>query len=148
MKKTCAFPNTMCVYVCVYVCVFVCVFVCLYACVCVCLSVCMYVCVCACVHMYRCACMHICTHAHLYVHATHMHLFCVLSGHDAIIVLMKHHKRPSDESACSDYSGSLDGSYVSVPSPLGKLRSMTKGCFPFLDSNSCDIDDDDEEEEW
>ncbi|KAL8562937.1 hypothetical protein ACOMHN_004629 [Nucella lapillus] len=47
-------------------------------------------------------------------------------GHDAIIVLMKHHKRPSDESACSDYSGSLDGSYVSVPSPLGKLRSMTK----------------------
>ena len=52
---------------------------------------------------------------------------CLLLGHDAIIVLMKHHKRPSDESVCSDYSGSLDGSYVSVPSPIGKLRSMTKG---------------------
>ena len=52
---------------------------------------------------------------------------CLFLGHDAIIVLMKHHKRPSDESVCSDYSGSLDGSYVSVPSPIGKLRSMTKG---------------------
>ena len=54
------------------------------------------------------------------------------TGHDDIIVLIKHHK-PSDDSACSDYSGSLEGSYVSVPSPLGKLRSMTKGDIRRLD---------------
>ncbi|XP_035683124.1 serine/threonine-protein kinase TNNI3K-like isoform X1 [Branchiostoma floridae] len=48
-------------------------------------------------------------------------------GHDAIVTLLKHHKRPQDESACGDYSqGGSDGSYVSVPSPLGKLRSLTK----------------------
>ncbi|XP_059146369.1 serine/threonine-protein kinase TNNI3K-like [Physella acuta] len=49
-------------------------------------------------------------------------------GFDSIVTLLKHYKRPSDESACGDYSqpGSLDGSYVAVPSPLGKLRSMTK----------------------
>ncbi|XP_055898146.1 serine/threonine-protein kinase TNNI3K-like [Biomphalaria glabrata] len=49
-------------------------------------------------------------------------------GHDSIVTLLKHYKRPNDESACGDYSqpGSLDGSYVAVPSPLGKLRSMTK----------------------
>ncbi|XP_050411148.2 serine/threonine-protein kinase TNNI3K [Patella vulgata] len=48
-------------------------------------------------------------------------------GHDSIVIFLKHHKRPQDESACGDYSqpGS-DGSYVSVPSPLGKLRSMTR----------------------
>ncbi|CAH1787041.1 unnamed protein product [Owenia fusiformis] len=48
-------------------------------------------------------------------------------GHDAIVTLLKHYKRPQDESACGDYSqpGS-EGSYVSVPSPLGKLRSMTR----------------------
>ncbi|KAK3756388.1 hypothetical protein RRG08_038877 [Elysia crispata] len=49
-------------------------------------------------------------------------------GYDDIVTLLKHYKRPSDESACGDYSqpGSLDGSYVAVPSPLGKLRSMTR----------------------
>lgn len=77
------------------------------------------------------------------------------SGHDAIVTLLKHYKRP-DESPCNEYSQpgggespdwklicdakipqflssqflnmSLpDGSYVSVPSPLGKIKSMTKG---------------------
>ncbi|XP_071494273.1 serine/threonine-protein kinase TNNI3K-like [Diadema antillarum] len=48
-------------------------------------------------------------------------------GHDAIVTLLKHHKRPQDESACGDYSQpGGDGSYVSVPSPLGKLRCITK----------------------
>ncbi|KAK3601000.1 hypothetical protein CHS0354_008110 [Potamilus streckersoni] len=48
-------------------------------------------------------------------------------GHDVIVTLLKHHKRPQDESACGDYSQpGGDGSYVSVPSPMGKLRSMTK----------------------
>ncbi|XP_067661812.1 serine/threonine-protein kinase TNNI3K-like [Haliotis asinina] len=48
-------------------------------------------------------------------------------GHDQIVTLIKHHKRPQDESACGDYSQpGGDGSYVSVPSPLGKLRSMTR----------------------
>lgn len=87
-----------------------------------------------------------------------MPLFCFsTSGHDAIVTLLKHYKRP-DESPCNEYSqpgggesplqkwicdlknhtsppvnfsehvGSLpDGSYVSVPSPLGKIKSMTKG---------------------
>lgn len=48
-------------------------------------------------------------------------------GHDSIVTLLKHHKRPQDESACGDYSQpGGDGSYVSVPSPIGKLRSMTR----------------------
>ena len=58
-----------------------------------------------------------------------MECSCVdVSGHDSIVTLLKHYKRPEDESACGDYSqpGS-EGSYVSVPSPLGKLRSMTRG---------------------
>lgn len=61
-------------------------------------------------------------------------LLCSSVGFDSIITLLKHYKRPSDESACGDYSqpGSLDGSYVTVPSPLGKLRSMTKGTFSLL----------------
>ncbi len=47
-------------------------------------------------------------------------------GHDAIVTLLKHHKtRPQDESARGDYTHQ-DGSYVSVPSPLGKIRSITK----------------------
>ncbi|CAG0913664.1 unnamed protein product [Notodromas monacha] len=47
-------------------------------------------------------------------------------GHDAIVTLLKHHKtRPQDESARGDYT-QQDGSYVSVPSPLGKIRSITK----------------------
>jgi serine/threonine-protein kinase TNNI3K len=75
-------------------------------------------------------------------------------GHDAIITLLKHYKRgdQKDGSLCSEYSsggtehcashlfllhtvclsiqyyssGYLDSSYVPLPSPLGKLRSMTK----------------------
>uniref|UniRef100_K1QVI3 Serine/threonine-protein kinase TNNI3K n=1 Tax=Magallana gigas TaxID=29159 RepID=K1QVI3_MAGGI len=48
-------------------------------------------------------------------------------GHDTIVTLLKHHKRPQDESACGDYSQpGGEGSYVSVPSPLGKLKSMTR----------------------
>uniref|UniRef100_H3CZC9 Serine/threonine-protein kinase TNNI3K n=1 Tax=Tetraodon nigroviridis TaxID=99883 RepID=H3CZC9_TETNG len=49
-------------------------------------------------------------------------------GHDAIVTLLKHYKRP-DDSPCNEYSqpgGASDGSYVSVPSPLGKIKSMTK----------------------
>ncbi|CAG0886670.1 unnamed protein product [Darwinula stevensoni] len=46
-------------------------------------------------------------------------------GHDALVTLLKHHKRPQDESARGDYTNQ-DGSYVSVPSPLGKIRSITK----------------------
>ncbi|XP_067845881.1 serine/threonine-protein kinase TNNI3K isoform X2 [Heptranchias perlo] len=48
-------------------------------------------------------------------------------GHDAIVTLLKHYKRPEDESPCNEYSQpGGDGSYVSVPSPLGKIKSMTK----------------------
>uniref|UniRef100_A0A3Q4MQJ2 Serine/threonine-protein kinase TNNI3K n=1 Tax=Neolamprologus brichardi TaxID=32507 RepID=A0A3Q4MQJ2_NEOBR len=48
-------------------------------------------------------------------------------GHDAIVTLLKHYKRP-DDSPCNEYSQpGGDGSYVSVPSPLGKIKSMTKG---------------------
>ncbi|XP_060080735.1 serine/threonine-protein kinase TNNI3K-like [Ylistrum balloti] len=48
-------------------------------------------------------------------------------GHDDIVTLLKHHKRPQDESACGDYSQpGQEGSYVSVPSPLGKLKSITR----------------------
>lgn len=54
--------------------------------------------------------------------------YIFISGHDTIVTLLKHHKRPSEESACGDYSQpGGEGSYVSVPSPIGKLRSMTKG---------------------
>ncbi|XP_048457530.1 serine/threonine-protein kinase TNNI3K, partial [Rhincodon typus] len=48
-------------------------------------------------------------------------------GHDAIVTLLKHYKRPQDESPCNEYSQpGGDGAYVSVPSPLGKIKSMTK----------------------
>ncbi|MBN3276551.1 TNI3K kinase, partial [Polyodon spathula] len=48
-------------------------------------------------------------------------------GHDAIVTLLKHYTRPQDESPCNEYSQpGGDGSYVSVPSPLGKIKSMTK----------------------
>ncbi|XP_045403697.1 serine/threonine-protein kinase TNNI3K isoform X2 [Lemur catta] len=48
-------------------------------------------------------------------------------GHDAIVTLLKHYKRPQDELLCNEYSQpGGDGSYVSVPSPLGKIKSMTK----------------------
>ncbi|KAK5931083.1 hypothetical protein CgunFtcFv8_027262 [Champsocephalus gunnari] len=47
-------------------------------------------------------------------------------GHDAIVTLLKHYIRP-DDSPCNEYSQpGGDGSYVSVPSPLGKIKSMTK----------------------
>ena len=52
----------------------------------------------------------------------------MFQGHDTIVTLLKHHKRPQDELACGDYSQpGGEGSYVSVPSPLGKLKSMTRG---------------------
>ncbi|NXK92343.1 TNI3K kinase, partial [Formicarius rufipectus] len=48
-------------------------------------------------------------------------------GHDAIVTLLKHYKRPQDDSPCNEYSQpGGDGSYVSVPSPLGKIKSLTK----------------------
>uniref|UniRef100_A0A8C8H9A1 Serine/threonine-protein kinase TNNI3K n=1 Tax=Oncorhynchus tshawytscha TaxID=74940 RepID=A0A8C8H9A1_ONCTS len=48
-------------------------------------------------------------------------------GHDSIVTLLKHYKRPLDDSPCNEYSQpGGDGSYVSVPSPLGKIKSMTK----------------------
>ncbi|XP_073859892.1 serine/threonine-protein kinase TNNI3K isoform X18 [Macaca fascicularis] len=48
-------------------------------------------------------------------------------GNDAIVTLLKHYKRPQDELLCNEYSQpGGDGSYVSVPSPLGKIKSMTK----------------------
>ncbi|XP_074858659.1 serine/threonine-protein kinase TNNI3K isoform X2 [Carettochelys insculpta] len=48
-------------------------------------------------------------------------------GHDGIVTLLKHYKRPQDDSPCNEYSQpGGDGSYVSVPSPLGKIKSMTK----------------------
>ncbi|XP_062047530.1 serine/threonine-protein kinase TNNI3K isoform X2 [Lepus europaeus] len=48
-------------------------------------------------------------------------------GHDAIVTLLKHYKRPQEELPCNEYSQpGGDGSYVSVPSPLGKIKNMTK----------------------
>ncbi|KAM6166974.1 LOW QUALITY PROTEIN: serine/threonine-protein kinase TNNI3K-like [Erethizon dorsatum] len=48
-------------------------------------------------------------------------------GHDAIVTLLKHYKRSQDDLPCNEYSQpGGDGSYVSVPSPLGKIKSMTK----------------------
>ncbi|XP_040262638.1 serine/threonine-protein kinase TNNI3K isoform X1 [Bufo bufo] len=48
-------------------------------------------------------------------------------GHDGIVTLLKHYKRPQEESPCNEYSQpGGDGSYVSVPSPLGKIKSLTK----------------------
>uniref|UniRef100_A0A8D0GPR0 TNNI3 interacting kinase n=1 Tax=Sphenodon punctatus TaxID=8508 RepID=A0A8D0GPR0_SPHPU len=48
-------------------------------------------------------------------------------GHYAIVTLLKHYKRPQDDSPCNEYSQpGGDGSYVSVPSPLGKIKRMTK----------------------
>ncbi|PNJ71871.1 FPGT-TNNI3K isoform 4, partial [Pongo abelii] len=54
-------------------------------------------------------------------------ILLIHSGHDAIVTLLKHYKRPQDELPCNEYSQpGGDGSYVSVPSPLGKIKSMTK----------------------
>ena len=48
-------------------------------------------------------------------------------GHDEIITLLKHFRRPEDEYSRGDYTPSgSEGSYVPVPSPLGKIRSITK----------------------
>ncbi|XP_067369788.1 serine/threonine-protein kinase TNNI3K isoform X2 [Channa argus] len=55
-----------------------------------------------------------------------MNLVACDPSHDAIVTLLKHYKRP-DDSPCNEYSQpGGDGSYVSVPSPLGKIKSMTK----------------------
>ncbi|XP_069795533.1 serine/threonine-protein kinase TNNI3K [Narcine bancroftii] len=59
-------------------------------------------------------------------------------GHDAIVTLLKHYKRPQDESPCNEYSQpGGDGSYVSVPSPLGKIKSMTKEKVDILLLRAC-----------
>ena len=50
-------------------------------------------------------------------------------GHDEIITLLKHFRRPEEESSSGrgDYTPSgSEGSYVPVPSPLGRIRSITK----------------------
>ena len=48
-------------------------------------------------------------------------------GHDDIITLLKHFRRQDDEYSRGDYTPSgSEGSYVPVPSPLGKIRSITK----------------------
>ena len=64
-------------------------------------------------------------------------------GHDEIITLLKHFRRPDTETRQGDYTPSgegggrravmllhtcsgSEGSYVPVPSPLGKIRSITK----------------------
>uniref|UniRef100_A0A915EIG8 Protein kinase domain-containing protein n=1 Tax=Ditylenchus dipsaci TaxID=166011 RepID=A0A915EIG8_9BILA len=53
-------------------------------------------------------------------------LWAYEKGHDQIVALLKHYanKRP-DSDVCSEYS-SGDSSYTPLPSPLGRLRSMTK----------------------
>uniref|UniRef100_A0A8C5R0I6 TNNI3 interacting kinase n=1 Tax=Leptobrachium leishanense TaxID=445787 RepID=A0A8C5R0I6_9ANUR len=58
---------------------------------------------------------------------TSLTTFPINKCHDGIVTLLKHYKRPLDESPCNEYSQpGGDGSYVSVPSPLGKIKSMTK----------------------
>ena len=48
-------------------------------------------------------------------------------GHDDIITLLKHFRRQDDEYSRGDYTPSgSEGLYVPVPSPLGKIRSITK----------------------
>ena len=48
-------------------------------------------------------------------------------GHDDIMTLLKHFRREDDEYSRGDYTPSgSEGSYVPVPSPLGKIRSITK----------------------
>ena len=48
-------------------------------------------------------------------------------GHDDIITLLKHFRRDDEECGRGDYTPSgSEGSYVPVPSPLGKIRSITK----------------------
>ena len=48
-------------------------------------------------------------------------------GHDDIVTLLKHFRRPDEDYSKGDYTPSgSEGSYVPVPSPLGKIRSITK----------------------
>ncbi|VDM58140.1 unnamed protein product [Angiostrongylus costaricensis] len=47
-------------------------------------------------------------------------------GHDRIVALLKHYaNRRLDAEVCSEYS-SGDSSYTPLPSPMGRLRSMTR----------------------
>ena len=46
-------------------------------------------------------------------------------GHDAVVALLKQYANKRPEDVCSEYS-SGDGSYTPLPSPLGRLRSITK----------------------
>jgi serine/threonine-protein kinase TNNI3K len=46
-------------------------------------------------------------------------------GHDDIVTLLKHYRRPEEDRTDYTPSGS-EGSYVPVPSPLGRIRSITK----------------------
>lgn len=62
----------------------------------VCLSVCMYVCL---------------TKTLIFIHIDFQILFIfndlfvhVFPGHDAIVTLLKHYKRPQDDSPCNEYS--------------------------------------------
>ena len=47
-------------------------------------------------------------------------------GHDEIITLLKHFRRQEDEMRGDSRGSGSEGSYVPVPSPLGKIRSITK----------------------
>uniref|UniRef100_A0A915HP45 Protein kinase domain-containing protein n=1 Tax=Romanomermis culicivorax TaxID=13658 RepID=A0A915HP45_ROMCU len=47
-------------------------------------------------------------------------------GHDNIVTLLKHYKRIDIEGSHGSGCSSGDSSYVPLPSPLGKLRSITK----------------------
>lgn len=47
-------------------------------------------------------------------------------GHDQIVALLKHYvTKQTDPEVCSEYS-SGDSSYTPLPSPMGRLRSITK----------------------
>ncbi|XP_033081194.1 serine/threonine-protein kinase TNNI3K isoform X3 [Trachypithecus francoisi] len=68
--------------------------------------------------------LHFCSY---YLHENMSQSHSWTQGNDAIVTLLKHYKRPQDELLCNEYSQpGGDGSYVSVPSPLGKIKSMTK----------------------
>lgn len=47
-------------------------------------------------------------------------------GHDSIVTLLKHYKRFEGDGSFGSGCSSTDSSYVQLPSPLGKLRSITK----------------------
>ncbi|GMS87452.1 hypothetical protein PENTCL1PPCAC_9627 [Pristionchus entomophagus] len=53
-------------------------------------------------------------------------LWAYEKGHDRIVALLKHYaNKQGNNDVCSEYS-SGDSSYTPLPSPLGRLRSMTK----------------------